>query len=81
MADLFLEAGHRMSLFDPIYAPDRQGLQRQHDFITCTEVVEHMHRPAEEFRRLDRLLRPGGRLGMMTIFQTDDARFAGWHYR
>ena len=70
-----------MSLWDPIYRPDAAALERTYDFITCTEVVEHMHRPAEEFRRLDHLLRPGGRLGVMTVFQTDDTRFAGWHYR
>ncbi len=52
-----------------------------YDFITCTEVVEHFHHPAEEFRRLDAMLKPGGWLAIMTIFQTDDARFAGWHYR
>ena len=28
-----------------------------------------------------RLVRPGGWLAVMTCFQTDDARFAGWHYR
>ncbi|MBS0543647.1 MAG: methyltransferase domain-containing protein, partial [Proteobacteria bacterium] len=44
-------------------------------------VVEHFHHPAEEFARLDALLRPGGWLGIMTCFQTDDARFARWHYR
>ena len=81
LAAMLTAAGHRMHLWDPIYRPDTAVLEQTYDFITCTEVVEHMHRPAEEFRRLDRLLRPGGRLGMMTIFQTDDARFAGWHYR
>ncbi len=27
------------------------------------------------------MLRPGGILAVMTCFQTEDARFAGWHYR
>jgi hypothetical protein len=27
------------------------------------------------------LLEPGGWLGLMTRFQTDDSRFANWHYR
>lgn len=77
-----LEAsGHRVRLYDPIYYPDAAALAETRDFITCTEVVEHMHHPAAEFRRLDALLRPGGLLGIMTVFQTDDARFADWHYR
>ena len=44
-------------------------------------MVEHFHHPADEFRRLQGLLKPGGWLGVMTRFQTDDARFAQWHYR
>jgi len=32
-------------------------------------------------RQLDGLLKPGGLLAVMTCFQTDDTRFASWHYR
>lgn len=81
LATMMEDAGHRVRLYDPIYHPDKSALNGRYDFITCTEVVEHMHRPADEFRRLDRLLHPGGLLGVMTTFQTDDTRFAGWHYR
>ncbi|MBN2536972.1 methyltransferase domain-containing protein, partial [candidate division WOR-3 bacterium] len=52
-----------------------------YDFITCCETAEHFHRPADEFERLDRLLLPGGRLGVMTRFLADDVRFADWAYR
>lgn len=81
LAAMLREAGHRMALYDPFFHPDRAVLERRYDFVTCTEVAEHFHRPADEFDRLDGLLRPGGRLAVMTEFQTDDARFAGWHYR
>jgi hypothetical protein len=27
------------------------------------------------------MVRPGGWLGVMTCFQTEDARFGSWHYR
>ena len=81
LAAMLEAAGHRVRLYDPIYHPDKSALNGSYEFITCTEVVEHMHRPADEFRRLNHLLRPGGWLGVMTIFQTDDDRFAGWHYR
>lgn len=81
LAAMLSEAGHRVRLYDPIFHPDAAVLEQYYDFITCTEVVEHMHRPAGEFRRLNALLRPGGRLGVMTNFQTEDARFADWHYR
>jgi len=68
-------------LFDPLFFPDPEPLGDLYDFITCTETIEHFHRPAEEFARLDRMLRPGGWLALMTCFQTDDHRFAAWHYR
>ena len=81
LAAMLRAAGHRVALYDPFFAPDAAVLVRRYDFITCTEVVEHFHFPAAEFARFDRLLRPGGWLGVMTCFQTDDARFAAWHYR
>lgn len=81
LAALLGERGYRVSLFDPIYQPDASVLDRPYDAITCTEVAEHLHDPAAEFERLDRLLSPGGWLIVMTRFQTDDSRFAGWHYR
>ena len=81
LAKILSEEGHSISLFDPFFYPDQQVLDSCYDFITCTEVVEHFHDPYAEFRRLDGLLRPGGWLAVMTLFQTDDARFADWHYR
>ena len=81
MAQMLREAGHEMTNYDPIFYPDPRPLEATYDFITCTEVAEHFHHPADEFDRLDSMLRPGGWLGVMTCFQTDDARFANWHYR
>lgn len=81
LANMLTGAGFQVSLYDPIYRPDSDVLGQRFDAIACTEVVEHFHRPAREFQRLDSLLRPGGWLVIMTRFQTDDARFARWHYR
>lgn len=81
LAQMLTDAGMAMSLYDPFFYPSAQTLDQQYDFVTCTEVVEHLHQPAQVFRQLDGLLKPGGWLGVMTCFQTDDARFANWHYR
>ncbi|KPQ27098.1 MAG: Methyltransferase domain [Marinobacter excellens HL-55] len=81
LAGMMQEAGYEMALYDPFFHPTMSALERQYDFITCTEVVEHLYRPAEVFRQLDSLLKPGGWLGIMTCFQTDDDRFDHWHYR
>ena len=81
LASMLRQAGHRVSLFDVYFYPDRKPLGELFDFITCSETIEHFHHPAKEFRCFDRVLRPGGWLALMTCFQTDDSRFASWHYR
>lgn len=81
LVTMLREAGFAADGYDPFYAPDEALLERSYQAITCTEVVEHLYNPAATFRLLDRLLMPGGWLGVMTCFQTDDDRFASWHYR
>jgi len=81
LAAMLREAGHRVRLYDPFFAADPTVLEGVYDAVTCSEVAEHFHEPAADFDRLHALLVPGGYLGLMTCFQTDDARFAGWHYR
>jgi len=81
LAGMLEEVGMTMALYDPFFYPQPDVLQRQYDFITCTEVLEHLHQPASVLRQLDGLLKPGGLLAVMTCFQTDDTRFASWHYR
>ncbi len=60
------EAGHSVALYDPFYAPDTSVLQQTYDFITATEVVEHLHYPRRDLEHLWRCLKPGGWLGIMT---------------
>lgn len=81
LAMMLREAGHEVALYDPFFHPARAALDSRYDFVCCSETAEHFHRPAESFDLLDRLLRPGGVLALMTCFQTEDARFAAWHYR
>lgn len=78
---MLTEAGHVVRFYDPFFQQDAAALRQTYDFITCSEVAEHFHRPAREFTWLNTRLRPGGWLGIMTCFQTDDERFADWHYR
>jgi SAM-dependent methyltransferase len=80
-ATMLRELGFEVELFDPFFAPNRAALAQTYDFVICSEVVEHFHEPADQFDRLSQLLRSGGVLGVMTCFQTDDDRFAQWHYR
>jgi SAM-dependent methyltransferase len=78
---IFKEAGRQMTLYDTFYAPDQAVFNDKYDFITATEVVEHLHRPGEELDRLWAVLRPGGWLGIMTKMVIDREAFAVWHYK
>ena len=48
------EAGHSMALHDPIYHPNPDALSRSYQFITATEVFEHLHQPARDLDSLHR---------------------------
>lgn len=81
LAAMLRESGLEVKLFDPYYYPDRAALQGQYQFITATEVVEHLHHPGRELARLWELLLPGGYLGVMTKLVIDAQAFANWHYK
>ncbi|RRQ20492.1 class I SAM-dependent methyltransferase [Guyparkeria sp. SCN-R1] len=75
------EAGAAMVGYDPLFAPDEALLRASaYDLVTCTETVEHLHRPRAVFDRIVRLLRSGGWLIVQTGFAPEAARFSNWHY-
>ena len=77
---MFQEAGHKMNIYDPFFAPHSSVLNLKYDFITVTETAEHFYRPAEEFKKLWGMLKPGGYLGIMTLLIPDDEPFEDWYY-
>jgi 2-polyprenyl-3-methyl-5-hydroxy-6-metoxy-1,4-benzoquinol methylase len=80
LAAMLEECGHRVWLYDSFFHDEPAALQRGYDFVTATEVVEHLHRPGEVLAQLWALLRPGGWLGVMTKLAADREAFARWHY-
>ena len=78
---MFEEAGHSVAVYDRFYAPDPQVFHRQYDFITATEVLEHLQNPRDELNRLWRCLKPGGWFGVMTQLALGPERFSRWHYK
>jgi hypothetical protein len=74
------EAGRRVFLYDVFYAPDQAVWTRQYDFITATEVVEHLHHPRRELDRCYGALTPDGLLGVMTKWVVDYQVFAESRY-
>jgi hypothetical protein len=78
---MFQEAGHRMAIYDPYFAPDASVLTTQYDFVTASEVVEHLRDPKTDLARVWSCVQPGGLLGIMTKLALDQAAFASWHYK
>lgn len=79
---MFEEQGHSMQIYDPFYADDSSVFNETYDFITATEVVEHLFHPGDELQRLWNCLRAGGHLGIMTkLAKNDVSHFKDWHYR
>jgi 2-polyprenyl-3-methyl-5-hydroxy-6-metoxy-1,4-benzoquinol methylase len=76
---MLAEAGYRMAIYDLFYATDTAVFNQQYDFITATEVLEHLRQPQQEWDRWLELLRPGGVLGVMTKLVYGRSDFATWH--
>jgi len=81
LSRMFEEEGHSMTLFDHFYEHAPAALERPYDFITATEVVEHLHHPNRELERLWACLKEGGWLGIMTSHAVPQEAFPRWHYK
>lgn len=78
---MFEEVGHEMEIYDKFYARNPRVLDKQYDFITATEVVEHLHQPSQTLDQLWGCLKPVGWFGIMTKLSTGKEAFAKWHYK
>lgn len=81
LAEMMREGGFEVSLYDPHFFPDQSSLDKQYDFVTCTETAEHLRTPLDSFHLIDSLLVRGGHLGVMTGMLEDRAEFASWYYQ
>lgn len=92
---MFKEKGHSMEIYDPIYADDKSVFgPAKFDFVTCTEVVEHLIDPFSELNLMWDCVKPGtselefssvtftsgGILAIMTKL-LDKGNFASWYYK
>ena len=78
---MFEEVGHQVALHDPFYQPNPTALKASYDFVTATEVLEHLQHPRRDLEAIWNCLKPGGWLGIMTKRAVDREAFAQWHYK
>lgn len=81
LARMLSNAGHDMSVYDIFYWPNESVLSGSYDFITCTEVIEHVTDAAALFPLWHSMLKPDGLLAIMTKRVASQARFKQWHYK
>ena len=81
LAEMFKEQGFHIDVYDSFYCDQKEVFDRQYDFVTATEVIEHLHQPGEKIRMLWNILRRGGCLGIMTKLVTSKQAFQSWHYK
>jgi len=78
---MFEERGFKVDLFDKFYANDKSIFNNKYDFITATEVVEHLSNPGVELMRLRGVLNESGVLAIMTKMLNKKIDFSSWHYK
>ncbi|ORT51687.1 2-polyprenyl-3-methyl-5-hydroxy-6-metoxy-1,4-benzoquinol methylase [Vibrio sp. qd031] len=81
LAYMLREQGYSVNLYDIYYHPDPKPLSQTYDFVTATEVIEHLYQPDIIWSQWLNLLNPGGWLGVMTKMVIDVEAFASWHYK
>ena len=81
LSQMFAEHGFGMQIYDPLYAPGTEVLNRTYLFVTCTEVLEHMYSPHQSLKLLWDLVEPGGMLGVMTSMRPGMETFKTWRYK
>ena len=81
LSKMAAEHGIIVNNYDLFYFPDQGQLQQQYDFVTMTEVIEHIADAQQVFKQLQGLLKPSGLLAIMTKRVRDHAGFIHWHYK
>jgi hypothetical protein len=78
---LFEESGFPCANYDLHFANNPAVLEKQYDFLTCSETMEHFQNPHAEFERFLRLVKPGGWIGIMTQLRDEAPPFEKWFYK
>jgi hypothetical protein len=80
LAAMLREKGFKMNIYDPFYTDNTGILDRQYNFLTCCETMEHFSDPRKEWEQFLVLVKKGGWIGIMTQLLESADDFARWHY-
>ena len=81
LRELMQRRGASVDCYDKFYQPLLVYENKCYDFITSTEVFEHLDNPKEVLTLLASLLKPNGIIALMTLFHHNDRKhFLTWWY-
>ena len=81
LGDMLTRSGRPTASYDPHFFPNDELLDVRYDFLTCSEVLEHVHEPLPLLDRFAALVRRGGIIGVMTGPYDTAGPFQDWWYR
>jgi len=81
LSKIFAEQGFQVYNYDPFYYNDKSLLSNQYQFVTLTEVIEHVAHPNDLIHLLNQLLLDNAALAIMTKRVINMQRFENWHYK
>ncbi len=81
LSKMFEEFGYTMNIYDHFYAKDETVLSVQYDFITSTEVIEHLYDPHAVLDQLWAMLKEKGVLALLTQPYPAEEKFGDWYYK
>lgn len=82
LSQLLQRRGVNVDCYDKFYQPLKCFETQSYDFITSTEVFEHLDDPQATLTLLSNHLKPKGIIALMTLFhQNDQDHFLTWWYR
>ena len=67
--------------YDLYFHDNKELLEQQYDYIACSETAEHFKDPYTEFKQLFNLLKPNGKLYIMTDRFEESRDFGTWFYK
>ena len=81
ISEMAKEKGIIIHNYDPYYYHFPELLKNKYDFITMTEVIEHVVMPHKLLILLSSLMKSDSTLAVMTKRVTSQQNFKNWHYK
>ncbi len=81
ISEILKENGYIIKLYDLFFHSGTNALEDKYDYIICCECFEHFRHPDKEMIKLKNLLKPNGKLYIMTHIYAEPTDFSKWYYR